>query len=49
VEAPEKAKEVEKEYNEVVYDLYDLGENTRELIRNRVTRPENPLEPREIK
>ena len=46
-EAPEKAKELERDYNEVVYDLYDLDEDTKDLIRNRVARPENPLEPRE--
>jgi len=47
-EAPEKAKDLEQEYNEVVYDLYDLDEDTKDLIRSRVVRPENPLEPREI-
>ena len=46
--APETAETLEKEYNELVYDLYELDEATRELIRDRVARPENPLEPREI-
>lgn len=46
-EAPEKAKGLEREYNEVVYDLYNLDENTKSMIRDRVARPENPLEPRE--
>lgn len=46
--APEKARRLEKEYNEVVYDLYELDEETRALIEERVVRPENPLEPREI-
>jgi chromosome segregation ATPase len=48
VEAPEMAKELEEEYNEVVYDLYDLDESIKRLIRERVARPKNPLEPREI-
>lgn len=47
-EAPEKAKDLEQGYNEVVYDLYNLDEDTTELIRDRVARPDNPLEPREI-
>jgi type I restriction-modification system DNA methylase subunit len=47
-QAPLVAKDLEQEYNEVVYDLYELDEDTRELIRERVARPENPLEPREI-
>ena len=47
-DASEEAKDLEREYNEVVYDLYDLNEDTKELIRDRVARPENPLEPREI-
>ena len=47
-ESPEKAKNLEQKYNEVVYDLYNLDEDTKELIRDHVVRPENPLEPREI-
>lgn len=47
-QAPEKAKDLERDYNEVVYDLYDLEEETKSLIRDRVVRPANPLEPREM-
>jgi type I restriction-modification system DNA methylase subunit len=47
-EAPEKAKELEREYNEVVYNLYDLDDETKSLIRDRVARPDNPLEPRDL-
>lgn len=47
-EAPEKAKELEREYNEVVYNLYDLDKETKSLIQDRVVRPENPLEPRKL-
>lgn len=47
-EAPKKAKDLKQEYNEVVYDLYGLDEDTKELIRDYVVRPENPLEPRGI-
>ncbi len=46
--APETAETLEREYNELVYDLYELDEETRTLIDDRVARPENPLEPREI-
>lgn len=45
--APETARELEQEYNETVYDLYNLDEETKSLIRERVARPDNPLEPRE--
>lgn len=46
--APDTARDLEQECNEVVYDLYDLDKETKSLIRERVVRPENPLEPREV-
>ena len=46
-EAPERAAEVERAYNDAVYDVYGLSDDVESLIRERVVKPANPLEPRE--
>lgn len=46
-EAPERAAEIERAYNDAVYDVYGLSDDVESLIRERVVKPANPLEPRE--
>lgn len=42
--APDEARELEAELNEQVYSLYSLNTEARELVDERVDKPENPLE-----
>lgn len=42
--APDEARELEAELNQQVYSLYSLDTEARELVDERVDKPENPLE-----
>lgn len=43
-EHPNKAEKLEQQLNEAVYELYGFEDEHRELIRQRVDKPETPLE-----
>ncbi|WP_227379921.1 hypothetical protein [Haladaptatus halobius] len=42
--APDEARKLEKKLNQQVYSLYSLNTEARDLVDERVDKPENPLE-----